>query len=159
MVKIPLTQGKFVLVDKQDVHLRKFKWHFVAKKYAARDEPMVNRKRGKRIYMHRSILSASVGQEVDHINHNTLDNRRSNLRICTHQENISNQSLSRANTSGFKGVHHTKESGRRKKFIAYIKVNQKRRVIGYYMTAEEAAVAYNQAALISFGKYAHLNKI
>ena len=159
MVKIELTRGKFAIVDNSHAYLARYKWHISAKKYAARDERMINGCKGKRIYMHRQILDAKQGECVDHINHNTLDNRLSNLRICTHQQNLSNQSLSQASTTRFKGVHLSKEKGRVKRFVAYIKVKQVRRVIGYYLTAIEAARAYNDAAKKSFGEFAYLNKV
>jgi len=74
-------------------------------------------------------------KEVDHINHDGLDNRFENLRIVSHKENLKNQKLNRANTTGYQGVHFQKN---RNKYTAYIKINKKKINLGYFLTAEEA---------------------
>jgi hypothetical protein len=91
---------------------------------------------------------------VDHINHNTLDNRKANLRICTNQQNHFNmlkKSLSK--TSIYKGVHYVK---RVKKFMAYISC-PKATYLGYYAKEIDAAMAYDTAAKKYFGEFAKLN--
>lgn len=83
------------------------------------------------------------GVVVDHINGDTLDNRKCNLRKCTSAENTRNQKLSKINTVGLKGVTHSKISG---KYIAQISVNWKNTYLGVYKTAEEAHAAYCEAS-------------
>lgn len=83
--------------------------------------------------LHRWIVNAPKDKIVDHINHNSLDNRRCNLRICTHFENNAN---TLRNTSGITGVYFRKDI---KKWAAYIKINQKRIHLGCYKNKEEAA--------------------
>lgn len=114
---------------------------------------------GKRVgtLLHRLILGVKNKTiHVDHKNGNGLDNRRSNLRICTHHQNMANQQLARNNTSGYKGVFKLKHT---KKDIYQAKITFMRKDIylGYYPTAELAAVAYNDAAKLYFGKFARLN--
>ena len=104
--------------------------------------------------MHRMILGLGYGDErkADHENHDTLDNRRSNLRVATTSQNGSNSRVRKDNTSGFKGVGY--RGGR---FLAYIRVNGKRSYLGTYGTAVEAALAYDAAAREHFGEYACTN--
>ena len=106
------------------------------------------------IYLHRSITGCPDGLVVDHINGDTLDNRRSNLRICTRGENARNQQLSCSNTSGFKGVTRSGP-----KWHAQISAGPgKRRVhIGNFKTPVEAAMAYDAAARKYHGEFARLN--
>ena len=92
---------------------------------------------------------------VDHINHNTLDNRKCNLRICTHQESMMN-SESRIGRSKYKGVWFSKDKN---KWVAELRKNNKKIHIGYFKNEKEAAKAYNKLAIELFGQYVHLNKI
>lgn len=103
------------------------------------------------IYLHRLIMGVS---EVDHINHNGLDNRKSNLRLCTHMQNTFNQVIRKSNTSGFKGVHK-----KRDKWVAQIRGNGGRHYLGNFETKEEAAMAYNMAATELHGEFACLNMV
>jgi len=102
--------------------------------------------------MHREIMSPPQELVVDHINGDGLDNRKENLRVCTHAENIRNQKLNRLNTTGYKGVCVNRE-----KWISRIKVNGKLLYLGRYNTPEEAAQVYDEAARKYFGKFASLN--
>ena len=154
---IILTQNKMAIVDDDDYYkVSKHIW--CAKKsggdifYAIRREPMT----GKHIYMHKQIILADSSVFVDHINGNALDNRKSNLRICTHRQNLCNQKLSSANTSGYRGVSWNKLCG---KWHAYIKVKQKRIHLGVYKDKAEAARVYNDAAREYFGEFARLNNV
>lgn len=106
--------------------------------------------------MHRLITGAGAGQQVDHINGNKLDNRRSNLRLCTQSENMRNRGATALNTSGFKGVHW---SANDRKWRAGIKVEGKRIFLGLYLSKEEAAEAYNRAAESLHGLFASKNKL
>lgn len=107
------------------------------------------------IRIHRVIMDAPKGMSVDHINHDTLDNRKSNLRICTNAENRRN-SISRKGLSKYKGVSFSKEM---KKWQACIFPNKKAIRLGFFDIESEAAIAYNIAAKKYFGEYASLNEI
>lgn len=148
--EIPLSQGSVAIVDAADYHaVMAFKWYIV-NGHAARNvrEPDGN---WKTQYLHTFLTGLPL---VDHRNRNGLDNRRANLREATHAENMRNRGLGRNNTSGFKGVSwHT--TG--KKWQAKIKVDGKGRHLGLFRTAEEAALAYDVAALELHGEFAWLN--
>jgi len=112
--------------------------------------------KGKCSYIHRMIMRPAKGFVVDHINRNTLDNRRSNLRVCTQHENCCNQKMYSSNTTGYKGVVERKD-GRRKKWRSEIRSDQKTQNLGSFYTIEEAARAYDRAALREFREFAILN--
>ena len=104
--------------------------------------------------LHRFLMDCPENMDVDHWNHNKLDNRKSNLRVCTRLENNWNQEVYQNNTSGFKGVHYQKQDG---KYRAYISHQEERINIGVFKTAEMAAMAYDLKAIELFGEYAHTN--
>lgn len=101
--------------------------------------------------MHRFLMNAQRGQIVDHKNRNTLDNRRSNLRFCTHAQNQQNRHCNRGN-SLFKGVW--REGNR---WRAYIGFEGKQIWLGSFDTEEQAALAHDRAARIYHGEFAYLN--
>lgn len=155
MKEIPLTKGLTALVDDEDyLSLTENSWS-ANKGYAIRSF----RANGKCVVvsMHRQILSLKSGDriEVDHINGNKLDNRKSNLRCCTRAENERNKTLSKRNTSGFKGVSWNK---RDKHWRAKIKINGKNQHLGCFKTAEEGYAAYCKAALELHGEFANLGE-
>lgn len=161
MKKIPLTQKQFAIVDNDDYkYLIQFKW--CAKKrpccgyVACRTYRCHITKKDKFIYMHRLITKASTGEIVDHINHNTLDNRKCNLRICTSKQNTQNMLPSKRSNTGYKGVYYSKK---RKSFITLIKIDNKRLYLGAFKLVEDAAIAYNKAASYYFKEFACLNAI
>ena len=155
MKSITLTKGKLALVDDEDFeHINQFSWYY-SNGYAYRPLPRKTRKKPS-ISMHRLIMDDPAGKEVDHINGNRLDNRRSNLRICTKAENRRNLGLRSTNSTGFKGVCFRKDI---KKYQAQITVNSKSVYLGYYPTAQQAAHAYNDAAVKYYGEFARLNEI
>ena len=94
--------------------------------------------------------------EIDHIDLDRLNNRRSNLRICTHQQNQLNQPLQSNNTSGYAGVVYVKRKGR---FSARIKFFQKEIHLGYYSSKIEAAQARNEAIKFLFKEFGILNDV
>lgn len=150
---IPLTQGKFAIVDANDFDsLSKTKWFTLSSKnnvfYA------VTGKRCK--VMHRIIMNAPDGIFIDHINHDGLDNRKINLRFCTRSQNTMNQRKPRNTSSRFKGVSFHKTTG---KWRASIKVGEKSKWLGLFGNEEGAAIAYNEAAIKYFGEFALLNII
>jgi len=119
----------------------------------------------KRIgYVSRLIMDAPVNMEVDHINHDTLDNRRCNLRVCTRSENRRNGRKQRQSNGRFKCVvyHPAKKynpnSSEAKPWRAYTRVMGKRIWLGYYATDIDAAMAYNRYAAKEFGEFACFNR-
>jgi hypothetical protein len=154
MKEIQLSQNRIAIVDDEEYEgLMKWKWSYTKVGYASR----WYRKDGKRysISMHRQIMGAVVGGEIDHINNNSLDNRKENLRPCTRQQNCCNYPT-KNHTSKFKGVHH---HARNNSWISQIKVKGKNIHIGSFRREEEAARAYNQKATEMNGEFAYLNKI
>lgn len=152
MREVPLTQGKSALVDDQDYPaVSKHKWWLGPRgRYACRQV-------GRRtIYMHCDILDKPDGMEIDHINNDTLDNRRENLRICDHKTNRANSKLSSNNTSGYKGVVYSKRYGN---WSAKLKINGKAVHLGTFDSPESAAKAYDNYALKVWGEYANPNGV
>lgn len=161
MKKIPLTQGKFTLVDDEDFErLNKYKWYAHFSKgcfYVRRNlvRAKIGRK-GKLTTMHRALMGAKSGEYIDHINGNGLDNRKSNLRVSKNLNgNCQNCGMRRNNTSGYKGVSLRTKS---KKWVSQITAKDKRYILGDYDTAKEAAIAYDMAAKLLHGEYAKTNK-
>jgi len=152
MKEIPLTQGKVAIVDDEDFEwLSQWKWHCM-KGYAARHPAGPHGQ--KYIYMHRKIMRTPDDMDADHINHNTFDNRRLNLRNCTHAENSRNQITQKRSITGFKGVSFDSE---RKKWKAQIQLNSIGKIIGRFSTPEAAARAYDEMAKKLFGEFTNLN--
>ncbi len=100
--------------------------------------------------MHRLLANPKKGEHIDHANGNTLDNRRSNLRICSHAENMRNRAGSRFSKSGIKGV----SLDRCGKWRARIEFDHKRYDLGFFDSAQQAATAYAVAATKLHGDFA-----
>jgi len=140
MKKIILSNNSVSLVDDEDYEKYGFlKWS-CNKGYVFRTEVIEGRR--KTVYLHRLITNAPDDLEVDHINGDPSDNRKSNLRLCTHKQNMWN--IKR------KGVSYRKE---RKKWRARINVNNKEIFLGYFETKEQALKAYEDASSYHFGQY------
>lgn len=151
MKSIPLTRGYEAVVDDEDFdRFSDFKWSaLVYRDGRVRAFRTVNR---SSVYLHREIVSARPGEEVDHRNHNTLDNRKENLRKCSHSQNLANRRYTRKTRSGFKGVFPSQ--GR---WMAKLGENRKQHWLGLFDTPAEAARAYDQKAKEIFGEFALLN--
>ena len=155
MKRIKLTQGKFAIVDKNvSSDVSKNRWCYHNTGYAVRS--ILENGNTKTLLMHRIIIGAKAGEEVDHINLNKLDNRISNLRLCTRSQNKGNTRLRPDNSTGYKGVYFDETTNRYK---SNIHVNGKRKYLGSFKTSEEAAHAYNVAAEKGFGDFALINQI
>jgi hypothetical protein len=155
MIEIPLTQNQVALIDDEDFELvSQYKWYAGwdshTKSYYACTKIKKETGGHTLLQMHRLIMNAKKGEQVDHINHNTIDNRKANLRSCTHSENQHNQGKYSNNTSGYKGVHPHKSSG---KWQAQIKLNGKTIHLGTFLTKEEAYKAYCKASLELHGEF------
>ena len=106
--------------------------------------------------IHDYLFKHRQGYEIDHINLNTYDNRKINIRYCTHQQNQINQPLQKNNTSGVSGVSYYSP---RKKYRARIKIGQKDIHLGYYVTFLEAVQARNVGMECMFGEYGRYNDV
>lgn len=150
MKKIKITQGLFVKVDDSDyATLNKHPW-FVQYTGAKKKYPYAVRKvRGKKIPMHRHIMGNPVNMHVDHINHDTLDNRRCNLRVCTATQNKQNQETQLASRTGKKGV----QPGYGGKFVVFVRASY----VGTFDDIKAAAMAYDIEAIRLFGEFASTN--
>lgn len=173
MKLIPLTGihgvGKFAIVDDADFELlNQWKWH------ASKNKKVIYVRRGgywggksRAIMMHRFILGLHKEKYplVDHIDRNPLNNRRSNLRLCSNSENCKNRSGH--GLSAYRGVqkrrqiYYTKGGEKREYFrwCATVYVGGKNKQVGSFKTEIEAAIAYNKAALKYHGEFASQNKI
>lgn len=145
----------WALVDDRDFDIvNKWKWRPITKfNYIGRWKDSTCK---KIILLHRFLLNAKAGEEVDHIDHNPLNNQRSNLRICNNRENKMNLRKHRG-TSIYKGVSWNSRNQKWQSFIRYKK--NKNLNLGSYKNELHAAMAYNCAARIFFGQFAFLNKV
>ena len=163
MKKIPLTQGQFALVDDDDYdYLMQWKWYahyshgtksFYVRRHGRKSEYDTSR---PTMHMARVIMNAQKGEYVDHRDHNTLDNQRSNLRVCTNSQNSMNRGPTKSNTSGYKGVVWDKSTN---KWHARIQVNERVHHLGLFTSKHDAGRAYNLASMMYHGEFAYTNKI
>lgn len=151
--EIPLTQGKFAVVDDEDYErVMQYTWSYW-RGYATRwVSPHTSSSRHRS--MHRFILDAPPGRFVDHKNGDTLDNTRGNLRFATRQENGQNRAPGNGGSSTFKGVSWNRQ---RRKWASQIGVAGTRRHLGWFTDEKEAARVYDAAARELFGEFARLN--
>lgn len=146
--------GIAIIDDRDFKWINSYRWNIDKDGYAIRFECTKNTQR--RILMSREIMKCPVGEYIDHINGNKLDNRRHNLRICSRTENNQNIGKRRHNTTGFKSVYLDK---RNSKFEAYIGISKKHVHLDYFRTARDAAKRYDMAAIKNYGAFAKLNKL
>lgn len=152
--RIPLTHGKFALVDASDFNLiSAFPWRAVRVRHTWYAETYV---KGAREFMHRFLLCAAPGQRVDHRDGDGLNNRRQNLRPASSSLNQANRRRVRSK-SGYKGVSRDR-ARKARPWRASITVEQRFISLGRYATAEAAARAYDRAAREAFGEFACTNE-
>jgi hypothetical protein len=147
---IPLTKGHVAFIDKDDFDkVKDYAWwsdydkvldSFYAKGWID----------GKNIRMHRLILNVPTNTIVDHKDHNTLNNKKNNLRLCTQSQNCQNKRMQSDNSTGYKGVYLEKKTN---KYRSKIRINGKLKHLGYYSTAIEAYTAYKTVAEKIHGEF------
>ena len=152
--KIYASNGEEILIDLENYNwLSEPNWTIIK---AGRNKYAITNYNTEVILMHRLIMEAKSGEEVDHRNHNGLDNRRTNLRFCTHAQNAANKSFSLGGASKYKGVSWNIRS---KKWVVRIQVNNEIKHLGYFFTEKAAARIYDEAALSYFGEFAYTNEM
>lgn len=161
-IEIPLTKGYIAIIDECDADLKLFKWHACHSTkdlyYAGRNVIKPSGKRGI-LFLHSAIFERVIGRPLvkgeypDHIDLNSMNNTRSNLRLVNNSINQHNRHIQRNNTSGYKGVSFHKQL---RKWTARISVNGKTLNIGVYDTPEAAYKAYCDAAIHHYGEFARL---
>ena len=158
MRKIPLyNRDEYALVDDEDYeNLSQYSWNKATEGYATRIEG------AETIYMHREImrLKKGDGKYVDHKNHNRLDNRKSNLRVCSKYENQLNQKAKKRKD----GSSHSKYKGVSRRSTPSVRpwrariTHKGKEITKYFETEIEAAQEYNRLALKYHGEFAYINK-
>lgn len=145
---ITAANGMTITVDEADIPaVSEFNWSTMHNGYTWY---AVRSKNGKLVLMHRQLMSPLKGEQVDHLDRNGLNNTRANMRVCDQSSNNFNKSNATSKT-GFRGVYEATCGG---KYFAAIKYKKKLKHLGYFLTAEEAYVAYTNAAIEIYGDLA-----
>ncbi|MBN2401984.1 MAG: hypothetical protein JXN64_06270 [Spirochaetes bacterium] len=148
--------GEFeVIIDTKNYDkIKDYRWYV---NYSKKNKKFTNiaavKNNNIHILLHQLIMN---DKWIDHNNGDIFDNRESNLRKCTNQQNMCNRGLQKNNTSGYKGVTWREKI---KKWQCRISINNKRICLGYFIDLKEAALTYNQAAIKYHSKFARLNQI
>ena len=149
-IELQASNGAKFLIEEEDLHLvDPYNWHIDKRGYIYRHRWIDGK--DKPLRLHRVIVDAPQGMDVDHINKVRHDNRRSNLRVCTRQQNIFNSKIKSNNTTGYKGV-----SLKRNKYRARIRIGGKEINLGCFKTAKEASEAYDAAVVHHHKEFAYL---
>ena len=156
-VEIPLHSrkypGRVAIVDDEDAAMvSALRWNLIFHQ-GERIYAISNSATGS-VLMHRLLMQCQDGLEVDHRNGDGLDNRRENLRVCTHAENMQNRAQHRNNTSGVTGVYWHRH---RNKWAVQLRVNGKKVSLGHFSEMEEAKRVRDDAARRYHGEFARLN--
>jgi hypothetical protein len=152
---VPLGNGPDAVIDAAAAHLVEHRnWSMATTGYARTGVYVGGGEKDQTVLMHRHIVGATASEHVDHIDGDKLNNRRSNLRVCSRSQNLANRGVPTTNKTGFKGVSICKQT---RSFRAQLKVNGEVFRIGRFKTAKEAALAYDQVAKKHLGEFARLN--
>lgn len=160
---VVIKEPEIFLISLEDIDLvKRWRWRCSNNYYLTRDgkDYTVKPVKSFKVTLHKIIVER-MGLDVnnkwiDHINRNPKDNRRNNLRVVTYQENCMNRGISKANTSGYKGVVWVTAD---QKWRSQIKINGKNIVLGYHDDPKEGGILYNKAAYEHYGNIAYLNEI
>jgi hypothetical protein len=158
-LRIPLTRGRFAIVDPEDYpRLAKHKWHLAKSttgSYAVRWQRNPAKKTRKRIWMHRQLINIPQNLLCDHVNCNSLDNRKTNIRPATASQNLCNRPKRKSKTrSKYKGLEWDKTQ---RKWKVRIQVNKRKIYLGSFKSEIDAARAYDRAAKKYHREFANLN--
>jgi hypothetical protein len=150
--KISLTNSKkIVKIDDDDFErVSNHNWYINGSGYAGTTI------KGDTFMLHRFVMNAKRGQEIDHKNSNKLDCTKENLRFCTRTQNLARRGIQKHNTSGFVGVSWDKLNN---KFRSYVCFNGRSKTLGRFETAKEAAIARDKFAKKCFGEFAYQNNL
>lgn len=156
MIKVPLQEGKFAIIDDEFSQLISgYKWYLCKNKHGhlyAQGKSFLDK---SRVLMHRIIMGCKErNQWVDHKNNNGLDNRISNLRMCTPSQNMAYRTSSKKSSSKFLGVCYHKHAN---KWVSHICKDGHNEYLGLFSDEKDAALAYNKMAEILHGEFAKLN--
>lgn len=144
--EVKLTKNAFAIVDEDDFEkINKYKWHLSSTGYAHRQNKMIKGIRKGRIMMHRIIVNCPENKVVDHINGNKLDNRKSNLRICTYAQNLWNTKIF--------GITFLKNEN---KWQVRCQNNGKRMFLGSFIDINEALKRRRDYIKNTRGQYANI---
>ena len=153
--RVYFNDGSFFVIDTQDLPaVSQFTWFLGKRGYPVAHASRKSSTPNKTFPLHRYLMNPEDGYDIDHITGDKMDNRRSNLRVCTHQENMFNQTLKSSNKTGFCGVSKNRRTGT---YEAYLHINGSKKYLGMYSSAEEAARVRDEAAMLYYGEYARLN--
>lgn len=156
MKALPLSKGLVATIDDEDYeYLSKWKWST----WMSGRKPYAGRYEGRKlILMHRVINATPDGLLTDHIDGDSLNNRRSNLRDATAVQNVMNKAGKPGGSSRFKAVWFDRHQSGSKQWRTAIRLNGRLHYLGRFATEEEAAVAYAAAAHEHFGEFANTTK-
>lgn len=153
--RIYFNSGTSFIIDASDfTEVSQHNWFEERNGYPSYNTSRKSPEGRRRVTLHRFLMKPQVGVDIDHISGDRLDNRRCNLRVCSHQENMFNQKTRNTNSSGFNGVSFQKSAG---KYAAYINQNEKKYHLGLFDTAEEAAAVRDKAAAKLYREFARFN--
>lgn len=158
MIEIPLTQGRVALIDDEDYDLvSRYKWRIDKRRGTSyvRANCQLSDGQWTTVLMHRLVLTGEIdGSDIDHVDGDGLNNRRSNLRVASRSQNNRNRTKTKSNTSGYKGVFCDKRDGT---WYAKIGHNRSQQYLGRFPLPEDAARAYDARAIELHGEFARPN--